>query len=59
MLSLNFLQVDCLSPLHSAAFVCFYLVPFPESDFFVVSYCLTFYVCGLLDSRCVDAAPGA
>lgn len=48
-----------ISSLFNCFFVCFYLVLLSEIYFFVISYCLIFYVCGPLDSRYIDGAAGA
>ena len=45
-------QVDCLSPLHLVVLVGFYLAPSAATYFFVISFCQTYCVCGLLSIGC-------
>ena len=45
-------QGDCRSPLHLIALVLFYLAPLSATYFFVISFCLTFCVCGVLSAGC-------
>ena len=45
-------QADCLSPLHLAVLLGFYLVPSSGTYFAAVSFCLNFSVCGLFFAGC-------
>ena len=56
-LLLSLSQVDCLSPLHLVVFVSFYFAPLSETYFFVISFCQTFWVRGLLSTGCKILVP--
>ena len=38
--------VSCLSPLHLVVLIGFHLAPSSATHFFVISFCLTYHVCG-------------
>ena len=47
-----FFQIDRLSPLQLAVLLGFYLAPSSATYFFVISFCVNFFVCGLLSAGC-------
>ena len=50
-------QVNCLSPLHLVVLQRFYLVSLSGMYFSVISFCLTFCICGLCSACCRIVVP--
>ena len=57
IITLNSFSVDYLSPFHLVVPVSFYLVLSFAKFFSVVSFCITFCVCGLLSRSCRIIVP--
>ena len=57
VITLNSFSVDCLSPLHLVVLLGFCLTSSSATYFSAVSFCLTFFVCGLRSTACRVIVP--